>query len=155
MKYPEEILVPQNYDNLSIEDKLKYRENQVHIALERNIVYNNKIEELEQQLVEKDKEVEKLKTRISELEDKDWYEKCIRQLEEQNNNLIKERDELRFEKVPDKGQLEIRKQVCDEVYTFIMNHWEEKMSKYGEYLNTNGRCDKLREDLDRIAKGGL
>lgn len=34
-------------------------------------------------------------TRIAELEDKDWYEACIKQLEEQNNRLIdtlKEKD---------------------------------------------------------------
>lgn len=47
-----------------------------------------KIEELQRQLAEKD-------TRITELEDKDWYEACINQLEEQNNRLIdklKEKD---------------------------------------------------------------
>lgn len=44
--------------------------------------------QLKQQLAEKD-------TRIAELEDKDWYEACIKQLEEQNNRLIdtlKEKD---------------------------------------------------------------
>lgn len=43
---------------------------------------------LQQQLAEKD-------TRIAELEDKDWYEACIKQLEEQNDRLIdklKEKD---------------------------------------------------------------
>lgn len=39
-----------------------------------------------------EQEVEELKTRISELQDKDWYEACIKQLEEQNDKLIKERD---------------------------------------------------------------
>lgn len=50
--------------------------------------YLGKVEELKQQLAEKD-------TRIAELEDKDWYEACIKQLEEQNNRLIdtlKEKD---------------------------------------------------------------
>lgn len=40
---------------------------------------------LERQLAEKE-------TRIAELEDKDWYEGTIKQLEEQNERLIKERD---------------------------------------------------------------
>lgn len=43
---------------------------------------------LQKELAEKD-------TRITELEDKDWYEACIKQLEEQNNRLIdtlKEKD---------------------------------------------------------------
>ena len=35
-----------------------------------------------------------LKTRVAELEDKDWYESTIEQLEEQNGKLIKEREEL-------------------------------------------------------------
>lgn len=50
--------------------------------------YQNQIDQLKQQLDEKD-------TRIAELEDKDWYEACIKQLEEQNNRLIdtlKEKD---------------------------------------------------------------
>ena len=115
-------------------------------------------------LVEKDKIVEELKTRISELEDKDWYEKCIHQLEEQNNNLIKERDELAFEKrntfeliekVSDKGQLEIRKHLCEEIYNFIMDNWDARMGRGIDcYGNTNGRCDKLKEDLEKIAENG-
>ena len=40
-------------------------------------------EQLKQQLVEKE-------TRIAELEDKDWYEGTIKQLEEQNGRLIKQ-----------------------------------------------------------------
>lgn len=35
-----------------------------------------------------------LKTRVAELEDKDWYESTIEQLEEQNDKLIKERENL-------------------------------------------------------------
>lgn len=35
-----------------------------------------------------------LKTRVVELEDKDWYESTIEQLEEQNGKLIKEREDL-------------------------------------------------------------
>ena len=54
------------------------------------------IDNLNQQLAEKDKEIEELKTRILELKDKDWYEACIKQLEEQNDKLIKERDALQY-----------------------------------------------------------
>lgn len=118
---------------------------------------------LVQQLAEKDKEIKELKTRISELEDKDWYEKCIKQLEEQNNKLIKERDELAFEKrnifglvekVSDKGQLEIRKQVCEEIYNYIMDNWEKIMGRQGRYLNFGGTCLDLKEDLQKIVENG-
>ena len=45
---------------------------------------NNRVcDELKQQLAEKE-------TRIAELEDKDWYEGTIKQLEEQNERLIKQ-----------------------------------------------------------------
>ena len=98
--------------------------------------YYNKMCELFEELAEKDKEIEELKTRVSELQDKDWYEACIKQLEEQNDKLIKERDEMQkeletsvdywknevFKKmevkltgVTKEKIQEIRKQVCDEI----------------------------------------
>lgn len=46
------------------------------------------------ELAKKDEIIKHLKQRIKELEDKDWYEGAIKQLEEQNDRLIKERDEL-------------------------------------------------------------
>ena len=93
-------------------------------------------DELQEHLKEQEEEIEELKTRISELEDKDWYEACIKQLEEQNDKLIKERDEIQkeletsvdywknevFKKmevkltgVTKEKIQEIRKQVCDEI----------------------------------------
>ena len=98
--------------------------------------YYNKMCELIDEVAEKDKEIEELKTRVSELQDKDWYEACIKQLEEQNDKLIKERDEMQkeletsvdywknevFKKmevkltgVTKEKIQEIRKQVCDEI----------------------------------------
>lgn len=47
------------------------------------------------ELTKKDEIIKRLKQRIKELEDKDWYEGTIKQLEEQNDRLIKERDELK------------------------------------------------------------
>ena len=47
------------------------------------------------ELAKKDEIIKHLKQRIKELEDKDWYEGTIKQLEEQNDRLIKERDELK------------------------------------------------------------
>lgn len=66
-----------------VEDKKELRENRLQEVIK-----------LEKELEKKDKEIEELKTRISELQDKDWYEACIKQLEEQNDKLIKERDAL-------------------------------------------------------------
>ena len=72
--------------------------------------FNSRIEQLQKQLAEKEhtintliedhkasqewykKQLEEKETRIAELEDKDWYEATIKQLEEQNERLIKERD---------------------------------------------------------------
>lgn len=48
----------------------------------------DQIDQLKQQL-------EEAQTRINELEDKDWFEATIKQLEEQNNRLIQERDNLK------------------------------------------------------------
>lgn len=48
------------------------------------------IDQLKQQLAEKEK-------RIAELEDKDWYEATIKQLEEQNGRLIRERDKYELQ----------------------------------------------------------
>lgn len=92
-----------------------------------------------------EQEIKELKTRISELEDKDWYESCIKQLEEQNDKLIKERDEIQkeletsvdywknevFKKIEvkltgvtkEKIQ-EIRKQVCNEIREEAHNYME-------------------------------
>ena len=69
-------------------------------------VCETEIDQLKHQLTEKDKENEQLKTRISELEDQDWYESCIRQLEEQNDRLIQEREEKDKEIESLKQQLE-------------------------------------------------
>lgn len=52
--------------------------------------YEYQIEELKQQLAEKEQ-------RVAELEDKDWYEACIKQLEEQNGRLIEERDNYKLQ----------------------------------------------------------
>ena len=46
------------------------------------------------ELAKKDEIIKHLKQRIKELEDKDWYEDIIKQLEEQNDRLIRERDAL-------------------------------------------------------------
>ena len=48
------------------------------------------IEELKKLVTEKE-------TRISELEDKEWYEKTFRQLEAQCERLLKERDQARLQ----------------------------------------------------------
>lgn len=123
-------------------------------------------EKYEHQLAEKDKEIKELKTRISELEDKDWYEACIKQLEEQNDKLIKERDEIQkeletsvdywknevFKKmevkltgVTKEKIQEIRKQVCNE----IRNSIEVAKLRY----MWEGKSLEISKILDKIEKG--
>lgn len=46
------------------------------------------------ELSKKDEKIKYLEQRVKELEDRDWYEDIIKQLEEQNDRLIKERDAL-------------------------------------------------------------
>lgn len=65
-------------------------QNQQEEALKIIDNFNKKIKQFKKQLKEKS-------VRISELQDKDWYEGIIKQLEEQNGRLIKERDSLEQE----------------------------------------------------------
>lgn len=114
----------------------------------------------EKELIEKDKEIKELKNRVAELEDKDWYELCIRQLEDQNNKLIKERDELRFEKRNVFGLIEamevkigitkekiltIRHQICDEIRNAIEVAKVQEMWK-GKELDINKILDKIEKE---------
>lgn len=117
-------------------------------------------EEYEQRLAKKDKEIKELRNRVAELEDKDWYELCIKQLEDQNNKLIKERDELRSEKQNVFGLIEqmevkaigvtkekilaIRRQLCGEIRNAIevakLQHvWE------GKELDISKILDKIEK----------
>ncbi len=124
-------------------------------------------ENLQEHLKEQEEEIKELKTRISELQDKDWYEACIKQLEEQNNKLIKERDELAFEKRNVFGLIEkmeikvaevtkekiqkIRKQVCDEIRNAIDNENNELWGDSGRHLIIY--ADYFNDILDQIEKG--
>lgn len=54
-------LLPQEYDNYNLADKLRYRESQVRIASEREKQYDDKIWRLEQQLKEKDDEIKNMR----------------------------------------------------------------------------------------------
>lgn len=133
-------------------------------------IYNDILNQLEESgILEENKEIEELKTRISELEDKDWYEACIKQLEEQNDKLIKERDEIQkeletsvnywknevFKKIEvkltgvtkEKIQ-EIRKQVCDEIREKCVYTAGTKQI----CPNTSISTYNLNEILDQIEK---
>ena len=51
-------------------------------------------------------EKRKLEIKVSELEDKSWYEACLRQLKEQNEDLVEKNEELRKENISLKDKLE-------------------------------------------------
>lgn len=53
------------------------------------------VQPLQKQLDQLKQLLKEAQTRISELEDKDWFEATIKQLEEQNDRLIQERDSLK------------------------------------------------------------
>lgn len=77
----------------------------------------------EQQLAEKDKEIEQLR----------------KNMEFDTAYYIKE-------------LVNIRKQVCEEIYNFIMDNWEKLMGRQGRWQNFSGACIDLKEDLEKIAK---
>ena len=58
-------------------------------------------------------QLEEAQTRISELEDKDWYEANIKQLEEQNDKLIQERDKYKLQLEEKDKEIEILKRRVD------------------------------------------
>lgn len=140
--------------------------------IKRQIAVNKEMDKI---IGEKDKEIKELRNRVAELEDKDWYELCIKQLEEQNNKLIKERDELAFEKQNVFGLIEqmkvkaigvtkekilaIRRQLCDKIFKEL----QENTDCYFEEKECNSPHSPLpyiwfneirfRKFLDQIAKG--
>ena len=89
-------------------------------------------------------QLEQAQTRIKELEDKDWYEATIKQLEEQNDRLIQERDNLK-QQLAEKdnliefGREEIRKRNkrIDEIV--------ERDKKL--FDNKNKELEKLKQQL--------
>lgn len=136
-------LTPTNYDNLNIEDKLKYRENQVRIARDRDVEYNNKITELEftikrleEELAEKDKIIETLK---KDIESKDCVVKLYSTIASTNTtkmNIAKE----------------IRKQVCNEISDYINKNTYEVWTK--EYGNTDvANINEILDFIQEIEKG--
>ena len=92
----------------------------------------NKIKELEQQLAEKE-------TRIAELEDKDWYEGTIKQLEEQNERLLnklaeKDKKQERTNKVVKQFQQRVK---------YFSEQDQDKISFCIEQL------EKVKEEVDK------
>jgi hypothetical protein len=85
--------------------------------------YVKENQELKKQLSEKDKEIEQLR----------------KNMEFDTAYYIKE-------------LVNIRKQVCEEIYQFIMDNWEKLMGRQGRWQNFNGTCADLKEDLEKIAK---
>ena len=95
-----ENLCPNCYDYFKqLKQQLKEKDNLIEFGKEEIRKRNKRIDEIVERdkklFYDKNKELEKLKqqlaekdTRIAELEDKDWYEACIKQLEEQNDRLI-------------------------------------------------------------------
>ena len=88
------------------------------------------IKQLRQQL-------KQVQTRIKELEDKDWYEACIKQLEEQNDRLIQERDNL-------KQQLANKMEELHIAYCSI----EDVKTKNGELKAGNKILKEFADKLD-------
>lgn len=159
----------------SLEEYIKTNDTSAaKVVLVNNVnIYNDILNQLEESgILEKDKEIKELKTRISELEDKDWYEKCISQLEEQNDKLIKERDEIQkeletsvdywkneiFKKmevkitgVTKEKIQEIRHQVCDEIRDAFKKQFRDGIC--GGRFEQVVPIDCFNSILDQIKKG--
>ena len=116
-----------------------------------------------------EQEIEELKTRISELQDKDWYEACIKQLEEQNDKLIKEVEEIKKDVKSQKSVTDlyltiastnatkmniakaVRKQVCDEIRKEFENCY--KGYEWNDSIIIGKACNTINSILDKIGKG--
>lgn len=84
----EEVKVENNLEHLGICDRCYSEMFKTTDALFKK--KDNEIAELKTKLAEKEE-------RIAELEDKDWYEATIKQLEEANGRLIKQRDDAKLQ----------------------------------------------------------
>lgn len=78
-------------DLLNQQDK---RIKKLEMEEKSNFDYRDRCQ-LEEYKLWADKEITKLNRRIEELEDKDWYEQCIKQLEEQNTRLVQENQQFK------------------------------------------------------------
>lgn len=89
-----------------------------------------------EQIAEKDK-------RISELEDKDWFEATIKQLEEQNGKLIEERDNLKQQVVGKDNRITELKQHVEKAE-------HERHEEWITGKEWKWECDRLRRQLESI-----
>lgn len=94
---------------------------------------------LERQLAEKEE-------RIAELEDKDWYEGLIKQLEEANGRLIKQRDDAKLQLAEKEKEVE-KLQHCNDRLAQGIYH------SYGEHFILKVKQNKISfavEQLDKV-----
>ena len=109
------------------------------------------------------KQLEEKETRIAELEDKDWYEETIKQLEEQNERLIKERDNANDQnkRVLEKLELIVRsnqelEKENDDLQDKLHSYYEQIMNKgtcgLCEYVRTDYKIKFAIEILDRVSQ---
>lgn len=109
----------------------------------------NEVKELKQQL-------EQAQTRISELDDKDWFEATIKQLEEQNDRFIQERDSLKHQlKEKDNYHLRYELAGADETITNLRQQIEEKNKeierlKFFEKAYYYNQLQASQEDIQKF-----
>lgn len=132
---------PQNYDNLNTEDKLKYRDEQVRLAVERSVDDYNKITDLEfhikrleEQLAEKDKEINKLS--------KEHFEMFGDMKDYKNLWLAEQRKNK-----------EICKQVCDEFKKAIITESIFDTEEEASYWTDDIDVKTILEIIDKLEQG--
>ena len=116
----------EEYEEMLLEEKSGY--------IDLVSAYADKCKNYKQQLAEKE-------TRIAELEDKDWYEGTIKQLEEQNERLIKQLAEK------DKEILDVKNWWSYQYNGEIERHNQDKISFCIEQL------EKVKELIKNMSIG--
>lgn len=112
--------------------------------------------EKDQRIVELETKLAEKETRIAELEDKDWYELTIKQLEEQCERLIIERDNAELKLLEKENEIENLKTKISQLETELAESEKDLeivcvdgKDKIREYIHIN--CE-LETQLDRQNK---
>lgn len=110
---------------------------------------------LRTQIEQLKQELEQAQTRIKELEDKDWYEANIKQLEEQNDRLIQERDNLKQQLVKLQSENKMLKEFADKLDEEFGKNVEPTLSEKADniialYRTNKKYCEMADEKIKEL-----
>lgn len=105
--------------------------------------YAKRLCERDKRIADLEKKLAGKETRIAELEDKDWYEGTIKQLEEQNERLIKERDSAN-----DQDKIDFVIEQLEKVKKFVIRQLFIITKDCSDLDEAEAKgCNELREEI--------